>query len=255
MRRLRVPHNAYRPALTNPARDFGRRLDWAALREALYADNGTGTGTSDEPPRALVGEFGLGDGEWLCTTAARHPDTIFVGVEATAHYFEICCQRAAEMNLANVFVALGDARMAMLPEFLPPATAREMHFLFPDPWPKKRHHRRRMLAAPNVPFIAAALADGGFVRLRSDVPDYIEMALENLPAVGFELIAHETNIDPARAVTRWERKALAEGILIADVRFRKPPGLVVPLPAEAPLDLRSVRDHDPEMLRRAGFRL
>lgn len=245
MRRYRVTNVAFRPALMNPTIAPGKRLDWADLHARIQGPTGS---------PAIV-EFGVGDAEWIVGQAIAQPTRTFLGVEAVPHFYERAWRMVAALSTPtpNLFLALGDARLAMVPECLPAKSVAELHVLFPDPWPKKRHHRRRMLAETNIPFLATTLVDDGLIHLRSDVPDYVEMALANLLGAGFELVAHEKNTDPARAITRWERKALAEGLAIDDLVFRKPSGLPVVLPTEFPLDPRAIHDHEDSLLRRAGF--
>lgn len=122
--------------------------------------------------RPLVLEVGAGKGRFLVSLASRRPDVRFLGFETRLGLCAHVLARAAKAGLDNVAMAWGDARFN-LPLLVPPAFAVEAYLLFPDPWWKRRHARRRHGAAMSRA-IADALAPGGRLVLKSDIAEYLD---------------------------------------------------------------------------------
>lgn len=132
--------------------------------------------------RPLVLEIGAGKGRFLTTLAASRPEVRFLGFETRLGLCTHVLARAAKAGLDNVAMAWGDARFN-LPLLVPSGTAVEAYLLFPDPWWKRRHARRRHGAAMSGA-IAGALMPGGRLVLKSDIPEYLNVMVAAFGATG-----------------------------------------------------------------------
>jgi len=120
-------------------------------------------------------EIGCGKGRYLITSAETFPDINYVGVERSLHYFRIMKQRVEKRGLRNVRLLRDDAGY-LVEKFLPDDSVTAYHIYFPDPWPKKRHRKRRLI---NPHFIGQAertLSTGGTLDLATDFQEYFEEA-------------------------------------------------------------------------------
>lgn len=174
-------------------------------------------------------EIGFGGGEHLAALARAHPEIGFIGCE---HYVDGVAKLVgvvAQEGLDNVRIHPHDARDLM--DALPDASLARIYLLYPDPWPKKRHHRRRFVNAETLDAAARLLSPGGEFRIASDIPDYIRHCLQALfdrrrrGACELDWTA-ERAADwrtpwPGWPGTRYERKALAEGRRPLYVTFRR----------------------------------
>lgn len=179
-----------------------------------------------DPARPLWVEIGFGRGEHCATQAERHPDVNFIGCEPFINGVAGLLMEVDARGLENVRILHEDARL-LLPA-LPEASADRVFLLFPDPWPKKRHHKRRFISPENLDLIARVLKDGGEFRFATDHMDYCRWGLERLmnhPA--FEWTAEEAadwrNRPDDWVATRYEQKALAKGDSCVYLRFRRKP--------------------------------
>lgn len=178
----------------------------------------------DTPPARIWLEIGFGGGEHLAAQAAAHPDVGFIGAEPFQDGVAKLMSAIDGAGLSNVRVYDEDVRR-LLPG-LKAGSVDRMFILFADPWPKARHHNRRLVAPDNLDMLAHVLADGAEMRFASDHDGYVAWALFHLrrhPA--FEWTAR-TAADwrnrPADAiVTRYETKALAKGDSCAYLTFRR----------------------------------
>jgi tRNA (guanine-N7-)-methyltransferase len=178
-------------------------------------------------PRPTLGlwlEIGFGAGEHLVAQARAHPELGFIGCEPYLNGMAACVAQVAESGLGNVRLWGDDARLVL--ERLPQASLGRAHILFPDPWPKVRHHRRRVVSTPTLDLLAAALTDDAELRLATDHMDYARWMLAHLmrhPA--FDWLAERPADWQARAEdetpTRYEQKALAAGLKPVYLRFRR----------------------------------
>jgi tRNA (guanine-N7-)-methyltransferase len=124
-------------------------------------------------------EIGSGKGKFLLELAQSRPDRNLVGVERAGKYHTMCCQRAARRGLANVRLIRTTAE-DLLFRLLAPATVANLYVLFPDPWPKKRHHKRRLFTADVVGAMRDCLAVGGRLQVKSDHDGYAAVIREVL---------------------------------------------------------------------------
>lgn len=180
----------------------------------------------DPLPDRLFLEIGFGGGEHLAWQIGRQPDAGFVAAE----YFitgvaSLLDQLPAEPP-SQLRLYIGDARDLM--ECLPDALFDKIFILFPDPWPKRRHHKRRLIQAATVDLLARLLKDGGELRFASDDPGYLAWALQRLtahPALQWQARrpADWRQRPEDWPATRYEQKALAAGRRPAFLCFRRRP--------------------------------
>lgn len=155
-------------------------------------------------------EIGCGKGKFLNELAASHPERNILAVERSPKYQRLCCDRAARRGLENVRLVATTGEDLLL-RLLSPQSVHNVFVLFPDPWPKKRHHKRRFIKPEAVAAIRRALVPGGMLFVKSDHEAYAAVIREVLEqAPGFQ------RLDPASAfdalpVTGFETKYLVEG--------------------------------------------
>jgi tRNA (guanine-N7-)-methyltransferase len=173
-------------------------------------------------PRTL--EIGFGNGEHLASLAQAHPERDYFGVEVHRPGVGHLLMLAETNNLANLRVSTHDA-VEVLREQIPPGSLDEVLVLFPDPWHKKRHHKRRLIQAPFAELIASRLASGGVWRLATDWEPYAQQMLEVLSASeSFQNESPSGDWMPRpdeRAPTRFERRGERLGHGVWDLAFRR----------------------------------
>ncbi|MDX2224883.1 MAG: tRNA (guanine(46)-N(7))-methyltransferase TrmB [Rhodospirillaceae bacterium] len=165
-------------------------------------------------PRQVWLEVGFGGGEHLAAQAAANPDIGLIGCDVFLNGVASLVRHVAARQLANVRIWPDDAR-ALLPH-LPEASLARLFVLFPDPWPKARHAKRRVIGPDTVDGLARVLADGSQLRVASDHPIYVAWALAHLtahPAFAWQVSGPDSwRARPADQVeTRYEAKARAQG--------------------------------------------
>lgn len=159
-------------------------------------------------------EIGFGAGEHLLGQARQHPDVNFIGCEPYTNGMASLLASVDQEKLANIRLFDGDARRLL--ERLPDASIERLFVLFPDPWPKARHHKRRIISQGTLALFHQKLKAGGLLRLATDHEDYGVWMLEQLFAFGrFRWTAAscaDWKSPPADWVrTRYQAKAEAEG--------------------------------------------
>ncbi len=130
--------------------------------------------------RELWLEIGFGGGEHLAQQAARHPDVDIIGCEPFLNGVGSLLRYIEEQDLKNVSVLSGDARPLL--DRLPHASVSRIFLLFPDPWPKARHHKRRFIQPETVAAFARVLKPGGRWRFATDWANYADWGLEHAQA-------------------------------------------------------------------------
>jgi tRNA (guanine-N7-)-methyltransferase len=118
-------------------------------------------------------EIGCGKGGLLLSRARAHPHLRMLGIEWASKYFRFCADRMARWGLTNVRVMRMDAKFFVL-HHLPPACVSVLHLYHPDPWPKKRHHKRRLVQPDFVEATVRALMPGACWLIQSDHAEYFE---------------------------------------------------------------------------------
>jgi tRNA (guanine-N7-)-methyltransferase len=171
---------------------------------------------------AVAFEVGFGGGEHLAAQAQMHPDWGFIGCEPFINGAAKLVAQVIDEKLGNVRLHMGDAR-EVIPR-LPAESLVAFYLLFPDPWPKARHHKRRFVNARNLTQIARVLRPGGELRIATDIMDYARWTLEHLalhPAFRWtaEHAADWRNRPDDWPATRYEQKALKQGRHPVYLRF------------------------------------
>ncbi len=169
-------------------------------------------------------EIGFGGGEHLRHEARAAPDIGFLGVEPFQNGMARMVSAVADDALANIRLFDGDA--AVLLDWLPPASLLRADLLYPDPWPKRRHWRRRFVSDENLSRLARALIPGGEFRVASDIADYIDWTLRLVGARAEFAWTAERADDWRRPWagwpgTRYEAKALKAARVPAYLIFRR----------------------------------
>lgn len=118
-------------------------------------------------------EIGSGKGTFLVHEAQAHPDIDFVGIEWASKFYRYAADRLGRWNLTNVRIIRADA-VTFLGEHVTPGSIDCLHIYFPDPWPKRNHHKRRLLQQANMGVLIACLATGGEIRIATDHVAYFE---------------------------------------------------------------------------------
>jgi tRNA (guanine-N7-)-methyltransferase len=127
-------------------------------------------------PAPTVLEIGFGMGEATATIAQTRPDVNFLGVEVFAAGIGALARRIDELKLANVRIIQHDAA-EVVRDMIAPGELAGVHVFFPDPWPKTRHHKRRLIAHPFVGLLSSRLAAGGYLHCATDWQNYAEQML------------------------------------------------------------------------------
>jgi len=172
-------------------------------------------------PRAL--EIGFGNGDTLVALAAAAPGKDFIGIEVHPPGVGHCLLAADAAGLANVRVIAHDA-VEVMASMIPPASLDEVLLYFPDPWPKKRHHKRRIVQPDFAALVASRLKPGGLFKLATDWEPYAAWMLEVLNASpDVRNVARDGGcVDrPERAATRFEHRGRRLGHSVFDLEFRR----------------------------------
>jgi tRNA (guanine-N7-)-methyltransferase len=223
---MRAPHRSIRSYVLRQGRvtDAQRRAREELLprfgvpfsREPLDLDRIFGRAA----PRIL--EIGFGMGETTADIASRHPGTDYLGVEVHTPGVGGLLKRIAGLGLTNVRVIQHDA-VEVLEQMIPPASLDGVHVFFPDPWPKKRHHKRRLIQPAFVSLLAARMKPGAYLHAATDWKDYAQWILETLstePLLANTADAYAPRPEH-RPLTKFENRGLKLGHGVWDVVFRR----------------------------------
>lgn len=169
-------------------------------------------------------EIGFGMGESTAAIAKGRPDEDFLAIEVHGPGVGNLCKLVAEQGLANIRIMQHDA-VEILRDMLGEGSLAGVHVFFPDPWHKKRHHKRRIIQADFVALIASRLAPGGYLHCATDWQAYAEWMLQILSA---EPLLENTATDGAyaprpdyRPLTKFEQRGLRLGHGVWDLVFRR----------------------------------
>lgn len=168
-------------------------------------------------------EIGFGGGEHMVHQAAENPDVGFIGCEPYINGVAMLLGKIRRAGVDNLKVYPGDARDMF--DVLPAASIDRAFLLYPDPWPKARHHRRRFVTSEHLEPLARVLKPGAIFRVATDIPDYVRQTLEQVPGHGFDWLAERPDdwrvAWPDWISTRYEQKALREGRTPHYLTFQK----------------------------------
>ena len=171
----------------------------------------------------VILEIGFGMGETTAAIARAHPQHDFLALDVHAPGVGALLKRIDAMSLTNVRIIRHDA-VEVVALMIPPASLAAVHVFFPDPWPKKRHHKRRLLQAAFVHALAQRLAPGGYLHAATDWEDYAQDILATLTAE--PLLANSAEgfaAPPAwRPQTKFELRGRKLGHGVWDVLFTRP---------------------------------
>lgn len=170
----------------------------------------------------VVLEIGFGMGETTARIAAAQPEFNFLGCEVHAPGVGALLKRIGELGLANVRIVRHDA-VEVLQHMIAPASLAGAHVFFPDPWHKKKHHKRRLIQPAFVALLASRLAPGGYLHCATDWQEYAEQMLAVLSAE--PLLSNTADgyaPRPAyRPLTKFEQRGLRLGHGVWDLVFRR----------------------------------
>jgi len=168
-------------------------------------------------------EIGFGGGEHMVHLAALNPEVGIIGCEPYINGVAMLLGKIRKAGVTNLRVHAGDVRDMF--DVLPEASIAKAFLLYPDPWPKTRHHRRRFVTPEHLEPLARVLKSGAEFRVATDIPDYVRQTLQEVPRNGFEWVAEGPSDwrDPWDdwISTRYEQKALREGRVPYYMTFRR----------------------------------
>lgn len=167
-------------------------------------------------------EIGFGMGQATATIAKAHPEYNYLGIEVHTPGVGALCQLIKQEEILNLRFIQHDA-VEVLDNMILPESLHGIHIFFPDPWPKKRHHKRRLIQADFVKLLASRLMIGGYIHLATDWEDYAQQMLSVLSQ---EPLLHNTANDfvkkpDYRPLTKFEQRGLKLGHGIWDLVFHK----------------------------------
>jgi tRNA (guanine-N7-)-methyltransferase len=173
-------------------------------------------------PAPKLLEIGFGMGETTATMAGTHPEHDYLGIEVHTPGVGSLLRLIAERGLGNVRVVQHDA-VEVLKSMIRPLSLDGVHIFFPDPWPKLRHHKRRLIQPPFVALLAERLRPGGYVHVATDWAHYGEQVLAVLSAESrLENIVRGFAPRPDyRPLTKFEQRGLRLGHAVHDIIFRR----------------------------------
>ena len=165
-------------------------------------------------------EIGFGGGEHLAHQAALHPDVHFIGAEPFVNGVAKLLALIEERGLSNIRIHDGDARYLL--EALPDRCLDLIYLLYPDPWPKARHVKRRFVSAETLALFHRLLIPGGLFLFASDIADYVDWTREQVAEhKGFNVVNDRAEPFENWIETRYEAKAKREGRVPAYLTFRR----------------------------------
>lgn len=208
----------YKPRRTRPTQRARRALERGSAflipsqgdpvdLPALFGDD-----------RPVVLEIGFGDGSATVELAAAQPDAGVIAVDVHTPGVGALLADLADAGLGNVRVIEGDA-LVVLERMMPTGSLCGVRTFFPDPWPKARHHKRRLVRPSVARLVHDRLVPGGWWHLATDWAEYVEVIVDTLTGDrGWE--GGPVPRPPDRPVTRYERRARAAGRAVTDLRYR-----------------------------------
>lgn len=170
----------------------------------------------------IIVEIGFGMGDATIQIAENNPNINYLGIEVHKPGVGRVLSEIKKRNLKNLYIIEYDA-LEVLEYMISDNSINGFHIFFPDPWPKKRHHKRRMLQRPRTNLMAQKLAPGGYLYFVTDWFEYAEFALEELNQTEKLKNKYEKFAEPQewRTQTKFERKGVAADRVITEIMFEK----------------------------------
>ena len=166
----------------------------------------------------VVLEIGSGMGETTAEIARAQPDTDFIAIEVHGPGIGSLLKRIESLELRNLRVIRHDA-VEVLERMIPDGVLAGIHLFFPDPWPKKRHHKRRLVQPPFVALAARKLAPGGYIHAATDWPEYATQIEEIFSSSSW--FTSDPQEMKNRPITKFERRGIGLGHPVRDLVFRR----------------------------------
>ncbi len=171
-------------------------------------------------PEGVVLEIGFGMGDATHQIASENPGKAYLGVEVHKPGVGKLLDRIEKRGLTNIRIVEHDV-CEVLRSMIPPSSLEGIHIFFPDPWPKKKHHKRRLIQEPFLTELAEHLKPGGYLYAATDWDDYAEQMLEVLSTNGLLENRYQDFADPQkwRPLTNFEQKGLKKSHRIHELYF------------------------------------
>lgn len=176
--------------------------------------------TQQEIP--VIVEIGFGMGEATALIAAANPDKYYLGIEVHKPGIGKLLHEIEQCSLSNIRIIEHDA-VDVIEQMIPPGSLAGIHLFFPDPWPKKRHHKRRLITRPFTHKLASCLKPGAYLYMVTDWADYANWALTELSVTDMLANTCEGFALPQewRPRTAFERKGLAKNHEVRELLFKR----------------------------------
>ena len=172
-------------------------------------------------------EIGFGKGRYLLRSGLEQPERRFLGIEVVSKYYSMLAKRARRQGADNLLLIRGEA-LYLLSAVLPKGFASRAHVYFPDPWPKSKHHKRRLFDPETLDLVLGVLRPGAELCFATDFIDYGERVREILTSTPDLLVEPLTDPWPDGARTNYEAKYMIEGRPIIRLRARLREGIERP---------------------------
>lgn len=166
----------------------------------------------------IILEIGFGMGDALLEYAKRNPQTLYLGIEVHPPGVGKVLREIEAQNLQNIRIMQGDA-VQILQGFIPNNSLTRVHLFFPDPWPKARHHKRRIVNKEFASLVAQKLGAQGIFHMATDWPNYAEWMKEAMDAHP-DFKKHSEDRD-GRPLTKFEQRGIKLGHPICDLQYQK----------------------------------
>lgn len=168
-------------------------------------------------------EVGCGKGRFLISRAQSEPDRNFLGIERSRKFLRVMRDRTLRAGLTNIRLLCAEAAY-FLQTYVPPESVQACYVFFPDPWPKKRHHKRRLVNPAFAATVRSALQPGGVLHLATDHAEYFQQMLQvcrNCAGLEETLVQRidPADAEPEQARTNYERKYLLQGRPVYNARY------------------------------------
>ena len=184
----------------------------------FFEDKGLDYSSLFPTERPVVIEIGFGMGDSLHEIALRRPDCNYIGIEVFLQGFVKLLKRIGDDDMDNVRIIRFDA-VDVLDHMIPDGSIEGFHIFFPDPWPKKRHHKRRLMQLPFLHLLATKLRDGGYIYMVTDWEEYAEEVVETAKDEPLLSNPFEGFAPPVawRPITKFERKGMEKEYTINEI--------------------------------------